>query len=176
MSHPVRQVDRPTTRTSSWALYAARNMASTTQMLRGNRCDTLIIGQCQFDMNCLTSPFASEEQLIQLAIGERPEILRGRVIYKPHPLAPEVVHREEFWLKGVRVGVTREPPEFLLSTRPRVITWNSILGFEAGAFWRCPVTVLDRGCFYRLPLEGSRTEVREFVNFLSLNSVRVNQE
>ncbi|MHC4111654.1 MAG: hypothetical protein ACYSUY_11295 [Planctomycetota bacterium] len=134
----------------------------------------LLVGQCLFDYNLQSAPYRSPLGFIEYCLSQNPQLQCSKhVLYRPHPLSPEMYGQGKIRTSCGYLNVTRGNPVNILSVRPNVITWNSVLGLEACLFYNCPVVALDPDCFYKT-LSMASSELKNcYIAFLRQRSTKV---
>lgn len=131
----------------------------------------IFIGQCLFDLNLLKAPFNDSTSFIKLCISKLPGNKWGTLIYRPHPLSPEVFNANKILVDQNYVTVDYSNPKYLFPENPYIITWNSTLGLEAYLFFNCEVQALDQSCYYKEVLNNPDYKSK-FLEFLQEISIR----
>lgn len=131
----------------------------------------LFIGQCLFDLNLLNSPFNNIRDFIKLCISRLPRKNWATLLYRPHPLSPEVFHNNKIIINHHSVLIDKSSPKNLFCKRPLIVTWNSTLGLEASLFFNCKVITLDKLCYYNNVIGDSfqKSKFLEFLQEVSIN-------
>lgn len=131
----------------------------------------IFIGQCLFDLNLSNAPFNDPISFIKLCISRLPGNKWATLIYRPHPLSPEVFKTNKILVDQDHVIIDYSNPKYLFLKNPYIITWNSTLGLEASLFFNCEVQVLDPSCYYKDVLNNPDRKI-EFLEFLQEVSIK----
>jgi hypothetical protein len=162
--------------TSYWDTYVRaepRNDAREGRVDTSNETMLLLVGQCFFDYNLREAPYDSPRGFIEYCLSQYPDMAQDRsIVYRPHPLSPEVYPTGKIWTAYGELPVIRGSPHDLLVRHPVVITWNSLLGLEAWLFHGCAVSTLDVKCFYRELLASAPWVKSTYVSFLQERSIQ----
>lgn len=131
----------------------------------------IFIGQCHFDLNLSNAPFDDSLSFIKLCISRLPGNKWATLLYRPHPLSPEVFKTNKILIDQNHVIIDYSNPKYLFHKNPYIITWNSTLGLEASLFFNCEVKALDHSCYYKDVLDNPDHKIK-FLEFLQEVSIK----
>jgi hypothetical protein len=107
---------------------------------------TVLVGQCSFDVSLADAPFNDPVSFVRFILGHL-KGASGRIVYRPHPLSPEIYPDGVITVDGRRIAVRRRMHK-LAALRPRLCTWSSTMGVAGRLGYSLHVTAFDPQCVY----------------------------